>query len=181
MKTKALFLATAALVVAPVAAKATDVELKGAHLCCGQCTKAVANTLKRVEGVSDAACDRDAKTIKFKATDAKVARQAVRQLRRAGFGGTLSIDGKAIKPRKRKSKSRKADKVVLVTHICCGGCLKTLTKAAKSVEGVESVDRNKNRLTVNGKQFDVRAVLIAIGKEGFAARPAGRKKKKKKN
>ena len=164
--------------------QAADVEIKGAHLCCGACTRAVGKVLGRVNGVSDAACDREGKTIKFKATDAKVARQAARRLMNAGFYGQISVDGKAVKLRTRGPKpGEKADSVTLYRlHLCCGGCVKAASKAAKSVNGVESVtaDRKKRTLTITGSQFEVAGVIEALNKAGFAASTRGGKKKKQK-
>lgn len=180
---KTMSLSGLALVLLVATSQAADVEIKGAHLCCGACTKAVGNVLGKVNGVSDAACDREAKTIKFKATDAKVARQAVRRLMNAGFYGQVSVDGKAVKLRTRGPKpGEKADSVTLYRlHLCCGGCVKSASGAAKSVNGVENVtaDRKKRTLTVTGSQFEVVAVIKALNKAGFAASTRGGKKKKK--
>lgn len=183
MLRKTILLAAAAVIAVPLTARAADVEVKGAHLCCGACVKAVAATLKRVKGVTDAACDRDAKTIKFKATDAKVAQQALNRLVGAGFYGTASIDGKAAKLRgSGAKKGAKADEVTLHRlHLCCGGCVTAATKAVKGVKGVESAtaDRKARTLTVKGSQFDVSAVVAALNKDGFAASTQAGKKRKK--
>ena len=48
-------------------ARADKVELKDTHLCCPMCVKAVGEVLKGVDGVSDAACDREKKTVTFTA------------------------------------------------------------------------------------------------------------------
>lgn len=168
----------------PLAVQAADVEVKGAHLCCGACVKAVAGTLGKVKGVSDAMCDREAGTITFKAENAKVARQGLRRLAFAGFYGKASVDGKAAKmPPSRVKKGQKADSIAIRNvHLCCGGCVTAATKAVKAVDGVEGVeaDRKKNTLTVTGKQFDVAAAIAALNKAGFNGRVGGRKKKKKK-
>ncbi len=182
MRTK-LFLAVLVVGASPLAVRAADVEIKGAHLCCGACVKAVAGTLGKIEGISDAACDREAKTIKFKATDAKIARRAVRRLAFAGFFGKAAVDGKAVKalPTGAK-KGEKSDKtVVRNVHLCCGACVKAASAAAKTVKGVEGVeaDRKKRSLTVTGNQFDVDAVVVALRKVGLNGRVGVRKKKKK--
>lgn len=183
---KVLAFAAVALLSSPLLVQAEDVAVEGTHLCCGQCVKVVGNVLKRVKGVSDAACDREARTIKFKATNAKVARQAIRRLRNAGFGGTAKIDGKAVKVRKRKKgkKARTADTFTYHRmHLCCGGCVTAATKAAKTVKGVESVeaDRKARTITVKGKKFEVAAVRAALEKEaGLASSLTAPKKRKKK-
>ncbi len=90
-------LVLAVIAGSPSAVQAAKVELKGTHLCCGGCVKIVAATLKKVEGVSNPACDREAKTITFEAEDRKIALKGLRRLTNAGFYGKASIDGTAAK------------------------------------------------------------------------------------
>jgi len=59
-------------------AAASDVEIKGPHICCKQCVKVVGGILAKVDGVSDAKCDIQAKTISFTAKDEKPPKQASR-------------------------------------------------------------------------------------------------------
>src|SRR5262245_23407273 len=60
-------LAVTLLAAGPVAAE--KVEIKGPHICCPQCIKIVGGILGKVDGVSDAKCDIQAKTIAFTAKD----------------------------------------------------------------------------------------------------------------
>src|SRR5437870_3177877 len=78
------------------AALAEKVEVKGVHLCCGNCQKVVKGILDKVEGVTDIACDRQLKTVTFTAEDAKTAKKAFASLRKGGFFGQATCDGKAI-------------------------------------------------------------------------------------
>ena len=182
MKRHSVFLAAVVVVCSPLAVQSAEVEVKGVHMCCGQCVKIIAKTLGKVEGVSDAACDRKAKTIKFKADDAKVAKKALRRLTNAGFFGKAAIDGKAAKlPASGAKKDQKSDSIAIRNvHLCCGLCVKAVTKALKAVEGVEGVapNRKKNTVQLIGKQFDVTAAIAALNKAGFNGRVGKRKKEK---
>ena len=170
MKLKAFTVALVAIVAAPALARAAeDVVVKDTHMCCGACIKTVGKVLGRVKGVTDAACDKDAKTIKFKADNAKVARQALRRLAVAGFYGKVSVGGKEAKfPARGPKKGAKSDKYTLIAHNCCPGCLGAIKKAATSVDGVDSVSANKNMITVSGKQFSVAKLVGALNKSGFS-------------
>lgn len=163
-----------AIMAFPVAAQATDASLEGTHLCCGACVKAVANTLKKVEGVSGAKCDRAKKTVSFQATDAKTANKALQALVRAGFHGTAKVDGKAAKLRGQKIKAgtKAASASFRGAHLCCGQCVKAVQKAVKSVNGVSdvTVDRKKRTIKVSGNGIDVAAVVAALNKAGFSSR-----------
>ena len=186
MKTLSGLMIAAVVVAFPVTARAVDVSFSGTHLCCGQCVKIVANTLKKVDGVSDASCDREKKTVTFKAANRKAAIGGVRALRRAGFYGSVKLDGKALKRRKRKKGADVALPPVPLAklrglHVCCGQCVKAIEKAVKTVKGVEEVaiDKKKRTVTVTGAGIDVKAVIAALHKSGFNAR-YGKKRKKRK-
>lgn len=181
---RTMLLAAVAVVGSPLFVQAEDCELKGAHLCCGQCVKAVAGVLGKVKGVTNAKCDREARTVKFTASNVKVGRQAMRRLANAGFYGKATVGGKPVRmPPTGAKKGEKADsKTITGMHLCCGGCVTAATKAVKTVEGVSgaTADRKKRTLTVKGKQFSVEAVMRALHKEGFAGRAGVIKRKKKK-
>src|SRR5262249_29981172 len=74
----------AAAGLAADAAQAGKVEVKGVHLCCGQCVKGVAAALKGVDGVTDAKCDQKAKTVTFTTKDVGTTIKAVQALTEAG-------------------------------------------------------------------------------------------------
>ena len=185
MKTLSGLMIAAVVVAFPVTARAVDVSFSGTHLCCGQCVKIVANTLKKVDGVSDASCDREKKTVTFKAANRKAAIGGVRALRKAGFYGSVKLDGKALKRRKGKKAAAALPPVPLATlrglHVCCGQCVKAIEKTVKSVDGVKEVaiDKKKRTVTVSGDGIDVKAVIAALHKSGFNAR-YGKKRKKRK-
>ncbi|MCH7688584.1 MAG: heavy-metal-associated domain-containing protein, partial [Planctomycetes bacterium] len=77
-------------------AQAGEVSVKGVHICCGMCVKAIGGVLGKVDGVSDAKCDRDSKTVTFSASDAKTAKAGLRAILNAGFYGKATLDGKKL-------------------------------------------------------------------------------------
>ena len=84
---KRLFgVALAVVLVAGAVRAETKVELKGVHLCCGQCVKTVGTVLKGIDGVQGK-CDQKEKTVTITAPDDKTAQKAVDALAAAGFQG----------------------------------------------------------------------------------------------
>src|SRR5271155_293632 len=74
----------------------TKVELKNVHLCCGACTRAVGNILKKMKDVKGV-CDQEGKTVTITAPDDKTAQSAVDALAAAGFHGDTGSKGVAVK------------------------------------------------------------------------------------
>src|SRR5256885_17064315 len=69
-----------------VARAETKVELKGTHLCCGQCVKAANEILKGVDGATGKV-DQKAKTITITAKDDETAQKAIDALAAGGVPG----------------------------------------------------------------------------------------------
>lgn len=163
-----LFLATvvASLALGTGSVRADQVELKGVHLCCGQCVKGAAAALSKVDGVSDAKCDQKGKTVSFTAKDAKAAQAGLKSLADAGFFGTATDDGKPVKI--EASAAKKGDKSAEVTvknvHLCCNRCKKDAT----ALFGDAKVDfPAKNVIKISGKDLDKSEVLETLRKAGF--------------
>src|SRR4051794_14067563 len=74
----------------------TKVELKGTHLCCPQCVRAVGDIVKKVDGAS-AACDQKAGTVAITAKDKETAQKVLDALAAGGFHGTTDNKDFAIK------------------------------------------------------------------------------------
>jgi len=92
-----LLLAVGTFAIATMGATAraeTKVEVKGTHLCCGQCVKAVDAIVKKVDGVT-ATCDQKTGTIVLTAKDDEAAQKALDGLAAGGFHGTT--DSKTLK------------------------------------------------------------------------------------
>jgi copper chaperone CopZ len=168
-----LFLAmVATVVVAGLCAGRADagkVEVKGVHVCCGQCATAIKTTLGKVEGVSDVAAAKG-KPVTFTTTDDKATAVAMKALLDAGFFGTATDDGKDVKVETdAPKKGDKADEITVTgVHVCCGQCAGAVKTILGKVDGVSSVDSAKGKpVTVKGKDVDKSAVIEALNKGGF--------------
>jgi copper chaperone CopZ len=143
------------------------IELKNVHLCCGQCVKAVAATLKPIEGVKPK-CDQKAGIVTISATDDAAAQKAINALAEAGFHGKSSNDKLAMKD----DSGVKAGKVKSITltgiHNCCGMCCKGIKEIVKKVDGVsgDTAKPKVNTFEVTG-DFDAAALVKALNDAGF--------------
>jgi periplasmic mercuric ion binding protein len=172
MKTSRLLAAScAALLLLSAAARAeTTVELKGTHLCCGACVKAVNETLKGVEGVTGK-CDAKAKTVTITAKDDATAQKAVDALAAAGFHGTTNSETVKVK----EDSGVKAGTVKSLTltnvHNCCRACTSAIKNTLKKVDGVkgDTVKAQADTFEVTG-EFDAEAVVKALNTAGFHAK-----------
>jgi periplasmic mercuric ion binding protein len=167
---KTLALAAIALLFASASARAeTKVELKGTHLCCGQCVKAVGDILKGVEGASGK-CDQKNKTVTITAKDDATAQKALDALAAGGFHGETGNKKLAIKD----DSGAKAGKVKTLTltqvHNCCGQCNTAIKNALKTVDGVkaDTAKPKAESFDVTG-DFDAEAVIKALNKAGYHA------------
>lgn len=176
------------------AGEAGKVSVKGVHICCGMCVKAIGGVLGKVDGVSDAKCDKDSRTVTFNSTDEKSAKAGLRAILNAGFFGRAKLDGKNLtaysgknkKKNKNKNKNagKKSNEITLYrVHLCCGGCVKIVGAALKGIDGVADVkcDREAKTVKLTGEDISNRAVTQALRKAGFNSfnRPLKAKKKKK--
>lgn len=148
----------------------TTVTLKGVHLCCGACLKAVGKTISGVDGAS-AKCDRKAKTVTITAGDDATAQKAVTALANAGFFGTSSSKTIAIKDDSGAKKGKVKRLELTGAHNCCGGCCKALKAAIKKVDGVEAdTAKPKAASFVVEGNFDAAALIKALHAAGFHAK-----------
>jgi copper chaperone CopZ len=145
----------------------TKVELKGVHLCCPACTKAVGDILKKVDGVQGK-CDKDAGTVTITAPDDKTAQKAVDALAAGGFhGDTGNADVKI-----KDDSGVKAGKVKTLTltgvHNCCGACCKGIKAAVKKVDGVtgDTAKPKVDTFEVTG-DFDAAELVKALNAAGY--------------
>jgi periplasmic mercuric ion binding protein len=163
--------ACAALFLVSTAARAdTTVELKGTHLCCPACVRAVGETLKGIDGVTGK-CDQKAKTVTITAKDEATAQKAIDALVAAGFYGTTGSDKVTVKD----DSGAKAGKVKTLTltnvHNCCGACTTAIKNAVKKVDGVtgDTVKARADTFEVTG-DFDAAALVKALHDAGFHAK-----------
>lgn len=170
-KTITTTLAMFALLVTVSAVQAGEVTVKGVHLCCGSCVRGVAKALDGVDGVSDVASDRKAKTVTFTATDDKAAQAGVDALAKGGFHGTATHgDKKVAFPASGAKKGATADEVTFTNvHLCCGACVTGAKKALAGVKAEFSADRKGSSVTLKGSDIDVAAAAAALNAAGFHA------------
>ena len=162
-------LATAALIACVAwgsgTAYAGKVEIKGAHVCCPICIKAITNVLSKVDGVSNAEAVKLG-SITFTTKDDKTTAAALTALYNAGFIGAATDDGKEVKiDPPSPNKGETVDSVTVTnTHICCPNCEASLTNLFPD-DKVEFPD--KGTVQINGKGLDKWAVLDVLRKAGF--------------
>jgi copper chaperone CopZ len=149
-------------------AAAGKVEVKGPHICCKQCVKIVGGILSKVEGVSDAACSIQDKTVTFSAKDAAAAKAGVKALLDGGFFGTATEDGKELKVDAGSAAKGKADVVVVkAVHVCCGQCKTAVNKVFKDAKVSYEGTGKQLDVRIEGSGLDREQVLDALRKAGF--------------
>lgn len=163
-----VFTGLAAVVFASTAA-ASDVVVKGPHICCGQCVKVAKGILSKVDGVSDADADAKTKTVSFKAKDEAAAKAGVKALFDAGFYGAATNDGKELKvPVSAAAKGGKADKVTVEgVHSCCGLCRKAITALFADSKVSYEGKGPQQTVIIEGGELYRGTVLEALRKAGF--------------
>lgn len=145
----------------------TKVELKGVHLCCGQCVTGVATIIKGVDGCT-AACDQKAKTVTITAADDKAAQKAIDALAAGGYHGESNNKAISIKDDSGAAKGKVASVELTGIHNCCGQCCKAIKGIVAKVDGVtgDTAKPKETTFTVNGN-FDAAEVVKALNAAGF--------------
>jgi mercuric ion binding protein len=163
----ASFVAVLALAGAARAESEVKVELKGVHLCCGGCVKAVGEILGKIDGI-EGKCDKDAKTVTITAKNAGAAKKALQALADGGYHGDSGNKDLAIKDDSGVEKG-KVEKLTLTgAHNCCGMCCKGIKAVLKKVDGVkdDTVKPKEGTFEVTG-DFDAAEVVKALNAAGF--------------
>ena len=145
----------------------TKVEVKGTHLCCPQCVKAVENILKAVDGVTGK-CDQKAGTVSLTATDAATAQKALDALAAGGFHGTTDSKDLKIKDDSGVVKGKVKSLSLEGVHNCCGACNKAIVAAVGKVAGVtgNTAKAKSDTFEVTG-EFDAEEVVKALNAAGY--------------
>jgi copper chaperone CopZ len=156
-----------ALALAGSARADTTVELKGVHLCCPACIKAVGDILKGVDGVKGK-CDKDKKTVTITAPDDKAAQKALDALAAGGFHGDTGKKDLAIKDDSGVTKGKVKSLTVSSIHNCCGQCNKAIQDTLKSVTGVtgNTAKAKATSFTVTG-DFEAAELVKALNAAGY--------------
>jgi copper chaperone CopZ len=161
-------LVAAVLMLVSTGARAeTKVELKGTHLCCGQCVRAVGDILKGVEGVTGK-CDQKAGTVTITAKDDAAAQKAIDALAAGGFHGQTDNDKIKVKDDSGVEKGKVKTLTLTGIHNCCGQCNTAIKNTLKKVDGVkaDTAKSKSDTLEVTG-DFDAEAVVKALNAAGF--------------
>jgi copper chaperone CopZ len=154
------------LALANAARAETKVELKGVHLCCPACTKAVGEILKK-EGV-EGKCDQKAKTVTITAKDDEAAQKALNALSAAGFHGDTGNKELAIKDDSGATKGKVKTLTLTGVHNCCGACCKAIKATVGKVGGVtgDTAKPKEDTFEVTG-EFDATELVKALQDAGF--------------
>jgi len=157
----------AALVLAATVRAETKVELKGVHLCCPACVKAVGTILKNIEGVTGS-CDAKGKTVTITAPDTATAQKAVDALAAGGFHGDTGNKGVTVKDDSGVPTGKVKSLTVSGVHNCCGSCCQAIKKAIKTVDGVtgDTAKPKETTFEVTG-DFDAAELVKALHAAGF--------------
>lgn len=144
----------------------TKVELKGVHLCCPACVKAVGGILKGA-GVKGA-CDQKGRTVTIIAADAASAQKAVDALLAGGFHGSTASKDVTIKDDSGATAGKVKALTVTGAHNCCGACCKAIKATVAKVAGVKADTATPKATTfeVSG-DFDAAALVKALNEAGF--------------
>jgi copper chaperone CopZ len=155
------------LVLTGAAWAETKVEVKGTHLCCGNCVKAVGEILKNVEGVTGT-CDQKAGTITLVAKDNEAAQKALDALAAGGFHGDTGNKDLTIKDDSGATKGKVKTLTLTGIHNCCGNCTKAIKATVKKVEGVtdDTAKAKESTFEVTG-DFDAAALVKALNAAGY--------------
>ena len=168
MKTLQL-LAVGMLVLASGQAFAADtkVELKGTHLCCPQCVKAVDDILKKVEGATGK-CDAKAGTVTITAKDDATAQKALDALAAGGFHGTTDSATVKVKDDSGAAKGKVKTLTLEGVHNCCGACNKAIVGAVGKVAGVtgNTAKARSDTFDVTG-EFAAEELVKALNAAGY--------------
>ena len=143
------------------------VEVKGVHLCCPQCVKAVGNILSKIDGVSDAACDRPTKTVTFTAKDANTAKKAFESLAKGGFYGKATCDGKALQIKAEAPKGKANAVTVNDVHVCCNSCRKAIQKLFTGATITYDGKGAQRNVTIAADNLEPAVVLETLRNAGF--------------
>jgi hypothetical protein len=144
------------------------VEVKGVHLCCGQCIKAVGAILSKVDGVSNAKCDKATKTVSFTAKDDATADNAFKSLLKGGFYGFAKTEsGKTLEAKNKASKDKTNEVTVNNVHACCNACQTALKKLFPHATVAVAGKGLQRTVTISGENLEPATVLATLRHGGF--------------
>ncbi len=148
------------------------VTLSGVHMCCRDCEEAVttagANSRIAVDEAVEFEGDRSNDAIIVKAPNGKAMQNALKAVLATGFYG--KSDHETLKIADLKDAGIETNTMsVRDVHLCCGGCVKGVEKALKTVEGFEdsTVKEGSSRFIVTGEKLNPYTVMSALRAAGY--------------
>ena len=150
-------------------AGASEVSVKGPHICCPQCVTVVGKILAKVEGVSEVQASAKTKTVTFTAKDDAAAKAGYKALLDGGFFGSATNDGKEIKL--DAASPKKGDKLEVVAvkdvHVCCGACKNAIKAIFQDAKITYQGTGPQLTVRIEGSDLYPGTVLEALRKGGF--------------
>jgi copper chaperone CopZ len=145
----------------------TKVELKGTHLCCPQCVKAVDTILKKVDGATGT-CDQKTGAIAITAKDDETAQKALDALAAGGFHGTTDSKTLTVKDDSGATKGKVKMLTLEGVHNCCGSCNRSIVAAIGKVAGTtgNTAKVKSDTFDVTG-DFDAEELVKALNAAGY--------------
>jgi copper chaperone CopZ len=152
-------LSLAAVVVAD-----EKVTLTHVHDCCKKCTEGLKKAVATAPGVT---ADIEKSTVVLTASSNAELQKAVDAITAAGYTG-VSDNAEVKVPAPDAPDEEVTSLTITGAHLCCGKCVTSVEKAAKSVPGVKSDTATKgaDSFKVEGN-FNARALMTALAKAGF--------------
>ena len=145
----------------------TKVTLSGVHLCCKGCVKGVAKAVDKSGG--KAACDAKAGTVVISGTK-EVVEKALEAVAKAGYYGKSDNEALAIACQGGADDKKVKSLTLSGTHLCCGKCVKAVTKAVNATDGATTHTAKKGSKTfeVTG-DFNALSLIKALHDNGLHA------------
>jgi len=169
---KKIFILAAILLAAgrPVLAAETSVKLSGVHLCCNSCVKGVDKALSNVTGAT-AQSDKEAGTVTINTPDKAAAQKAVDALVAAGYFGVSSDPAIKVDSRSGAKKGKVQSLKVTGVHLCCNKCVKSVSDALSTVDGVKgnTAAKGAESFEVTG-DFNATDAFVALNKAGLSGK-----------
>jgi copper chaperone CopZ len=167
-----LFMA-AVVVVAFGAARASadeKAEIKGPHICCKNCVKAVEGILAKVDGVSEVKCSVKDKTVTFMAKDKAATQKALEAMVAGGFAGSAKFGDATLTQATTKLEGKANEVVVKGVHSCCGMCQTAIKGLFPDATVTITGSGPQRDVTIVGTDLSLDAVQQALNGKGFSGK-----------
>jgi copper chaperone CopZ len=141
--------------------------MKGVHLCCAQCVRAVGDILTKVDGATGT-CDQEAGTVTITAKDNATAQKALDAMAAGGFHGTTNNKDLTIKDDSGVTKGKVKSLTLVGVHNCCGACTRAINTTVGKVAGVtgNTARARSDTFDVTG-EFDADELVKALIAAGY--------------